>query len=128
MAAGQSKTLLLFGATGDLAKRMLLPSLFALHADNLIAPDLHIVGTARSALDDGGFRAMAGEALAKFLPDGRKEEAAIAVFLQRLSYQSLDASTIDGFASLPPSLAMCRVACRYSCPQHPFFSSRPSRG
>ena len=30
--------LLLFGATGDLAQRMLLPSLFALDADGLLAP------------------------------------------------------------------------------------------
>ena len=39
--------LLLFGATGDLSQRMLLPSLCALHADDLLAPDLKIVGTAR---------------------------------------------------------------------------------
>ncbi len=35
-----SDTLLLFGATGDLARRMLLPSLYALHSDELIAPTL----------------------------------------------------------------------------------------
>ncbi|WP_353217582.1 glucose-6-phosphate dehydrogenase [Sandarakinorhabdus sp.] len=104
MAIGQSKTLLLFGATGDLAKRMLLPSLYALHADQLIAPDLRIVGTARSHHDDAAFRAMAGEALAKFLPDGRKDDAAIAAFLQRLSYQPLDASQLDGFAALAEKL------------------------
>ena len=36
-------TLLLFGASGDLAQRMLLPSLFALHADRLLPPDLAAV-------------------------------------------------------------------------------------
>ena len=46
--ASSSSTLLLFGATGDLAKRMLLPSLYALHEDGLIAEDLRIFGTARS--------------------------------------------------------------------------------
>jgi glucose-6-phosphate 1-dehydrogenase len=55
MANAQSRTLLLFGATGDLSKRMLLPSLYALHSDGLIAPDLRIMGTARSELDDAGF-------------------------------------------------------------------------
>ena len=53
--------LLLFGATGDLAQRMLLPSLCALHADELIHPDLRIIGTARSDLDDHGFRQFAQE-------------------------------------------------------------------
>ncbi|MBA4045369.1 MAG: glucose-6-phosphate dehydrogenase, partial [Erythrobacter sp.] len=48
--------LLLFGATGDLAQRMLLPSLFALDADGLLAPDLKIIGTARSQMTDSEYR------------------------------------------------------------------------
>ncbi|MFZ9396481.1 MAG: glucose-6-phosphate dehydrogenase, partial [Erythrobacter sp.] len=44
--------LLLFGATGDLSQRMLLPSLCALDADDLLPEDLHITGTARSAMTD----------------------------------------------------------------------------
>ena len=42
----KADTLLLFGATGDLSQRMLLPSLCALHADGLLAPELQIVGVA----------------------------------------------------------------------------------
>lgn len=41
-AVQRCQNLILFGATGDLAKRMLLPSLYALHADELIAPNLKI--------------------------------------------------------------------------------------
>ena len=41
--------LLLFGATGDLAQRKLLPSLCALEADGLVDPNLAIIGT------DNGF-------------------------------------------------------------------------
>ena len=37
--------LLLFGATGDLAQRMLLPSLFNLHSDGLLPEGLTITGT-----------------------------------------------------------------------------------
>ncbi len=93
-----SDSLLLFGATGDLAQRMLLPSLCALVADGLVADDLRIIGTARSDHDDAGYRAFAGEALERFLPEERKP--AIPAFLDRLSYQSLDASQPDGFAEL----------------------------
>jgi glucose-6-phosphate 1-dehydrogenase len=95
-----SSTLLLFGATGDLSRRMLLPSLYALHADNLIATDLRIFGTARSVLSDDEFREMARAALCEFLPDDRKEEGLIDAFLQRLFYQALDASKSDGFGDL----------------------------
>ncbi|MFT4027398.1 MAG: glucose-6-phosphate dehydrogenase [Novosphingobium sp.] len=90
--------LLLFGATGDLSQRMLLPSLFALDADGLIDPKLQIVGTARSDLDDQGFRNFARAALEKFLPPERR--GSFAQFLNRLSYQPLDATQPEGFADL----------------------------
>jgi glucose-6-phosphate 1-dehydrogenase len=90
--------LLLFGATGDLAQRMLLPSLCALDADELVDPRLEIVGTARSAMSDAEYRNFARSALEKHLPAHRK--GGIATFLNRLHYQPLDASKTDGFAAL----------------------------
>jgi glucose-6-phosphate 1-dehydrogenase len=96
----RSATILLFGATGDLSRRMLLPSLFALHADGLIAGGLRIFGTARSEHDDDSFRAFAKEALCEFLPEDRKVEGLIDSFLTRLFYQALDASKLEGFAAL----------------------------
>ena len=90
--------LLLFGATGDLSQRMLLPSLAALHADHLIDEKLRIVGTARSPMDDAAFRNFAREALEKFLPAERR--SGMADFLNRLSYQPLDATTLEGYEAL----------------------------
>jgi glucose-6-phosphate 1-dehydrogenase len=90
--------ILLFGATGDLAQRMLLPSLSALHADGLIAPDLKIIGTARSEMSDAEFRSFAREALEKYMPAERR--GGMAEFLNRLSYQPLDATSLDGFKEL----------------------------
>jgi glucose-6-phosphate 1-dehydrogenase len=103
-APTSSKSLLLFGATGDLAKRMLLPSLFALHEDELIAPDLRIVGTARSDISDCQYRDVARMALAEYLPDDRKGEEKLQSFLERLQYQPLDALTIGGFSDLAAKL------------------------
>ena len=96
--------LLLFGATGDLSQRMLLPSLYGLHADNLLPEGLTITGTARHEHDDAGFRDFARHALDQFLPDDRKDEAAIDGFLARLHYQPLDASNVDGFGALADKL------------------------
>ena len=96
--------LLLFGATGDLSQRMLLPSLYGLHADGLLPDGLTITGTARHEHDDAGFRDFAKHALDQFLPDDRKDEAAIEGFLARLHYQPLDASNVDGFAALAEKL------------------------
>lgn len=92
--------LLMFGATGDLSRRMLLPSLFGLDADGLLPETLRIVATARSKLDDEAFRTMAGEALESAVDVERRTPAAIAHFLARLSYVPLDASQPQGFDAL----------------------------
>jgi glucose-6-phosphate 1-dehydrogenase len=77
---------------------MLLPSLCALDADGLLDQKLEIVGTARSDLDDAGFRNFAREALEKFLPADRR--GGVATFLNRLSFQPLDATSLEGFDAL----------------------------
>lgn len=95
--------LLLFGATGDLSRRKLLPSLCALDADGLLPENLAIIGTARSDIDDAAFRDMARKALEEFLPAERR--GGMATFLNRLTYQQLDASTVDGFDGLAQKVA-----------------------
>lgn len=99
-----SSAIILFGATGDLARRMLLPSLAGLHADGLLAPKFKIVATARSEGDDASYREFARAALTDFMPSGRTEAAEIERFLTRLSYQPLDVSDSSGFAALSEKL------------------------
>jgi glucose-6-phosphate 1-dehydrogenase len=100
MTAGKVSTLLLFGATGDLAHRMLLPSLYALHSDDLLPPGLKIVATARSALDSDSYRASAIDALAAHVPAALFVPATAAAFAARLSYVTLDATVAGDFARL----------------------------
>ena len=92
--------LLLFGATGDLAQRMLLPSLYGLHADGLLPPGLTITGTARSANTDEAYRAFARKALDQFLPEDRKDAQAVETFLARVQYQALDATDLAHYDAL----------------------------
>jgi glucose-6-phosphate 1-dehydrogenase len=100
MASPTVSRLLLFGATGDLSQRMLLPSLYNLHADGLLPPDLRIVGTARSAHSDGEFRGIVNDSLARFLPPGRPVAFEVERFLARISYRALDVTHPDEFADL----------------------------
>ena len=90
--------LLLLGATGDLARRMLLPSLCALHADRLVPAELRIVGAARQPFDDEGYRAFARDALTQFMPAERHD--AIPAFLSLLHYQPLDATEVASYGAL----------------------------
>ena len=96
----KASTLLMFGATGDLARRMLLPSLYGLDADGLLPDDLRIVGTARTELDDAGFRERAAAALQEHLPDGFYQQGIAERFLSRLHYVPLDINDPAGFEGL----------------------------
>ena len=55
----------LFGATGDLARRKLIPGMAHL-ASSSLAPDIRVVGTSLEDLDDASFRAFARQAVAEF--------------------------------------------------------------
>jgi len=95
-------TLLLFGATGDLAARQLFPALLHLLRDRLLPADFHIVGVARHAYDDAAFRAWLGERLSAAGEDG--DGAAIADLLQpKLETRDTDP---QNFASLVDRVAI----------------------
>ncbi len=102
--AEKASTLLLFGATGDLSRRMLLPSLYGLDSDGLLPPELRIIGTARTDLDDAGFRDRARAALQEHLPAGFYQEGIAERFLNRLHYVPLDIKDAAGFERLAKSI------------------------
>jgi glucose-6-phosphate 1-dehydrogenase len=92
--------LLLFGATGDLSQRMLLPSLYGLDENGLLPEELAIIGTARQRLDDAAFRVAAAAALERFVATERLVPERVERFLARLHYVPMDVTAPDGFAVL----------------------------
>ena len=100
MTRDKVSTLLLFGATGDLAQRMLLPSLYGLHADGLLPLDFRILCTARSDLDDKDYRTKAVEALKEYVPANFYDPKTALVFSRRLTYVPMDATKPEGFKRL----------------------------
>ena len=87
MPAQSASLLVIFGATGDLAQRMLLPSLYGLQRDGLLPQRLKILGTARSALDDEGFRTLVSESVAQRVPRGEVSESHLRALVERCTYQ-----------------------------------------
>lgn len=73
-------TFVLAGATGDLARRMLWPSLFALYAEGLLPENMRIVGIGRSEMDDEGLHRTIFAALDQSgsVPESAKREEFIA--------------------------------------------------
>jgi glucose-6-phosphate 1-dehydrogenase len=87
MTRPDNHVIVMFGATGDLARRKLLPGLFHLAAAGLMPDRYQIVGSARRGLTDDQFRELARQAVADFgdvKPAGEGWEA----FARRLSFAS----------------------------------------
>jgi glucose-6-phosphate 1-dehydrogenase len=61
--------MVIFGATGDLARRKLLPALYRLSQQRVIPSEFAILGNSRQPLSDDEFRAAMKEALAEFAHD-----------------------------------------------------------
>jgi glucose-6-phosphate 1-dehydrogenase len=74
----------LFGATGDLARRKLLPGLSVLSESHL-APELRVVGTSLDDLDDATFRNFARDAIHEF-GAGKLSGEELEAFLGKLRY------------------------------------------
>lgn len=91
---------LLFGATGDLARRMLWPSLYHLFCDGLLPEGMRLVGTSRSALTPEAFRAQVREAIATFMSKELKDAGREDAFLARISYMSIDVGDPAAFCAL----------------------------
>ena len=96
--APNDHVVVLFGATGDLAKRKLIPGLFHLSLSGLLPQQYRIVGTSRKPLSDDEFREVARAAVDEF---GRREatDETWPEFASRLSYAASDAGAAGDLAA-----------------------------
>ncbi len=92
--------LVIFGGTGDLARRKILPALFVRYLACQLPADARIIGAARADLDDTGFRALAAEAIAEFGCETSRHGRDLKGFLETLHYVSVDARGEGGWPEL----------------------------
>ena len=103
-ATAACRALVLFGATGDLARRMLWPSLYALHRDGLLPEPFHLVGAATRPIPDGEFIARVREAILSSANAAMFEESSFQSFAGRIRYVAVNVTSDDGFADLHRTL------------------------
>ncbi|QXT38622.1 glucose-6-phosphate dehydrogenase [Gymnodinialimonas ceratoperidinii] len=92
--------LVIFGGTGDLARRKILPALFRRFSDGQMPEEARIIGAARTEQDGAAWAEWVHKALKEFLPKEECDKALIKAFLERLDYLPIDAMGEGGWKEL----------------------------
>jgi glucose-6-phosphate 1-dehydrogenase len=103
MPTPKDQVIVLFGATGDLAKRKLLPGMFHLAQGGLMPERFRVVGAARRAIGEEEFRRLAREAIDESGRDSAEGEA-----LDRFAESLRFAGIGDGFEPLAKQIERAR--------------------
>lgn len=111
--------LVIFGGTGDLSRRKILPGLFRRYCQGQMTKTSRIIGAARSDLSEDDYRAIVRAAIEEFGGSESRDTAALEAFLGQIHYLKVDASGDGGWSGLA-SLVRPHVVDAY------YFSVAPS--
>ncbi len=98
-------TIVIFGASGDLSRRKLVPALYGLAAQNCLARRFAIIGFARTPMTDQAFQASAVESVKQFAdPAVAEQEDQLAEFANALAYVAGEYHKAEAFEKLKQRL------------------------
>jgi len=103
-AVPQPCSVVIFGATGDLTHRKLIPALYNLAADGELPPAMAVIAVARRDKNDEGFRKELEEAVRQFSRQNVRDEI-WKTFAQTISYHRTEFHDLKGYESLAERLA-----------------------
>ncbi|WP_417310559.1 glucose-6-phosphate dehydrogenase [Devosia sp.] len=89
-----------FGATGDLTKRKLVPALYHRFVDGQFDEQSHIIGVSRTQLSDEEFRTLVRDSIKQFVEKEYQDKATIDRFVSICSYVANDVSNSENWADL----------------------------
>ncbi|MDR2283601.1 MAG: glucose-6-phosphate dehydrogenase (NADP(+)), partial [Sphingobacterium sp.] len=96
--------IVIFGGTGDLAKRKLIPAFYNLFLDNWMPEKFAIIGLGRSELDNTTYRSHLAEGLSEFSRTGAPEQQKWEEFNPNISYFQSNIEDIDSYKALAAQL------------------------
>ncbi len=98
-------SIVIFGASGDLTARKLVPALYHLFKDHLLPDPVRVIGFARREKSDAAWRGELGEALKQFSRSQPVDQAVWEAFAGNLFYCQGDLTEPDAFTKLAGKLA-----------------------
>lgn len=100
----ENQILVIFGATGDLTKRKLIPAMFALEVQGLLPEKFAIVGASEVDTDDENFRESMRSGLTEFSDE--RDKSKLESFLKKIYFQRVDAFDSDQYIHLSNKLSL----------------------
>ncbi|QJF51284.1 glucose-6-phosphate dehydrogenase [Roseobacter ponti] len=97
--------LVIFGGTGDLARRKILPGLFRRFCTGQMPSEARVIGAARSEMSSHEYQQMAAEAIREFGGGRECEDGTLDAFLERIRYVAIDARGTGGWEDLQKLMA-----------------------
>jgi len=124
MPTGDSCVLVIFGASGDLTKRKLIPGLYNLACEGCMNPQFEVLGIGRTPMSSEEFRKKTGEAAAKSKDTRDFSESGWADFETRLRYIVGDINDPNFYPQL--RIRLDEMEKNGSSPNHLFYVSTPA--
>ncbi len=100
----QSTDIVIFGGTGDLSLRKLLPALYQLHRHGMADDLKNIIATGRSDHEQEAYKQIVHQKLQQFLPQKHWSDELWSKFSSKLKYQMLEADISDHYSQLHDKL------------------------
>ncbi|HTI00341.1 MAG TPA: glucose-6-phosphate dehydrogenase [Acidisoma sp.] len=94
----------IFGGSGDLSRRKLLPALYQRDRAGQLPEEARIIGTSRRKVTDEEFQKVAREAIESFVSKSDIDAEVLDRFVARVGYVSMDATGSDGWGDLAKRL------------------------
>ncbi len=104
-------TLIIFGATGDLSRRKLLPALYRLQHLNMLPDCFNIIGFSTRDLSDDGFKEYAKEAISEFSTSKPIDQTTLAKLTEKIFFCSSSFEDANGYKQLAAKLADIDKQC-----------------
>ncbi|HUZ45515.1 MAG TPA: glucose-6-phosphate dehydrogenase [Terriglobia bacterium] len=92
--------MVIFGASGDLTARKLIPALYYLHCERLLPPGFSVIGCAKTPYSNEKFREAMADAVKKFSEKATVDEPSLTSFIQSLYYLTDDFGDAKAYTQL----------------------------
>ncbi len=115
MRKPENHLIVIFGASGDLTSRKLIPALARLFTQKLLPGKFAILGLGRTEMDDASFRKSMTEALQKYShEDGKFDD-----FISQLYYLSIDYTSVPAYSEIKSRID--ELAAEFECRENVLF-------